>query len=98
MKTTIRRLLLTTAACLLFGHVSAFAEGPITEVSQLNDPKMTIGVDQGSVVEIIVKNELPEAKKAYYTDKYTGYEAVRQGKIDAFAFERLQMSLPSRAG
>ena len=98
MKTTIRRLLLTTAACLLFGHVSAFAEGPITEVSQLNDPKMTIGVDQGSVVEIIVKNELPEAKKAYYTDKYTGYEAVRQGKIDAFAFERLQMELTIEGG
>ena len=61
MKTIIRRLLLTAAACLLLGHASAFAEGPITEVSQLNDPKMTIGVDQGSVVEIIVKNELPEA-------------------------------------
>ena len=94
----IRCFLLTAAACLLFGHAAAFADGDITELSQLNSPEKIIGVDQGSAVEKVVDSGLPQATKAYYNDKYMGYEAVRQGKIDAFAYDRLQMELTIQGG
>ena len=90
--------LLAAAACLLFGHAAAFADGPVTEPSQLNNPGMIVGVDQGSAVENVVNSELPQATKVYYNDKYMGYEAVRQGKIDAFAYDRLQMEVTIQGG
>lgn len=97
-KRTISILLILAAACLLFGHAAAFADGTVTGLSQLNSPGRTVGVDQGSAVENIVRTELPQATMAYYNDKYMGYEAVRQGKIDAFAFDRLQMEITIQGG
>ena len=98
LKKTICLLLVTAAFCLLLGGTGASAEERITAPEQLNSPEMTIGVDQGSAVEKVVQDELPLAKYAYFNDKYLGYEAVAQGKIDAFAYDYLQMKLTIEGG
>ena len=98
LKKTICLLLVTAAFCLLLGGTRASAEERITAPEQLNSPEMTIGVDQGSAVEKVVQDELPLAKYAYFNDKYLGYEAVAQGKIDAFAYDYLQMKLTIEGG
>ena len=86
----MRKLLVLLAILLL---CTAPARAEITAAAQLNDPGITVGVDQGSAAERIVRELLPQAKVAYFTDKFMGYTAVAQGKIDAFAFDRVQMQL-----
>ena len=97
MKKTGLCLLLVGILCLSL-FPSAGASGTVTDASQLNSPTVTVGVDQGSAVETVVNRELPLAQKADYTEKYLGYQAVAQGKIDAFAYDRLQMELAIRGG
>ena len=97
MKKTGLCLLLISILCLSL-FPTAGASGSITDASQLNSPMMIVGVDQGSAVETAVNRELPQAQKAYYNEKYLGYQAVAQGKIDAFAYDRLQMELAIRGG
>ncbi|MBR1607827.1 MAG: transporter substrate-binding domain-containing protein, partial [Clostridia bacterium] len=81
---------------LLLCMVSAQAE--ISAAAQLNAPGITVGVDQGSAAELIVREQLPQATMAYFTDKFMGYTAVAQGKIDAFAYDRAQMELAINEG
>ncbi len=69
----------------------AWAEGEITAVAQLNAPGMTVGVDQGSAAENIVRAELPKARIEYFNDKPSAYMAVAQGKLDAFIYDYNQM-------
>ena len=91
-------LLLVLLVLGLAGTLSACGAREIGSVSQLNSAGMKVGVDQGSAAEGAVRDLLPEAECVYYTDKFLGYEAVAQGKIDAFAFDRLQMDLAIRNG
>lgn len=67
--------------------------GLITSVEQMNDPQYTIGYEEGHSAGIILLQTHPKAKLKSYGDKIVGYESVRQGKIDGFAFERLQMQM-----
>ena len=97
MKKTGLCLLLISILCLSL-FPTAGASGSITDASQLNSLTVIVGVDQGSAVETAVSRELPLAQKAYYNEKYLGYQAVAQGKIDAFAYDRLQMELAIRGG
>ncbi|MBQ9332598.1 MAG: hypothetical protein IJS11_06585, partial [Oscillospiraceae bacterium] len=97
MKKTGFCLLLISILCLSL-FPTAGASGSITDASQLNSPTVIVGVDQGSAVETAVSRELPLAQKAYYNEKYLGYQAVAQGKIDAFAYDRLQMETAVRGG
>ena len=53
----MKKLLLLTVALLLFA-VSALAD--ITAPAQLNTPGITVGVDQGSAAEEIVRELLPQ--------------------------------------
>ena len=77
---------------------SAFAENAITSLKQLNAPGITIGVGQGDIAELVLKKELPLATLSYYDDKFMGYMAVAQGKINAFAYDRRQMELSIQNG
>ena len=77
---------------------SAWAESAVTSLEQLNAPGITIGVGQGDIAELVVKNELPLATISYFDDKFMGYTAVAQGKIDAFAYDRRQMELSIKNG
>ncbi len=95
-KTVISASALIILAMLMLVMASARAE--ITAAAQLNAPGITIGVDQGSAAEKTVRELLPEAAVAYYTDKFLGYTAVAQGKIDAFVYDRAQMQLAIENG
>ena len=79
---------------LMTGLVGCNEErGLITSVEQMNDPQYTIGYEEGHSAGIILLQTHPKAKLKSYGDKIVGYESVRQGKIDGFAFERLQMQM-----
>ena len=69
-----------------------------TSVYQLNDRKYVIGYGEGSFAAHILRQELPNAKRKSYNDEITGYESVRQGKIDGYLFERTQMQLAINSG
>ena len=67
--------------------------GPITSIEQLNDPQYTIGYEEGQSAGTLLLQTHPKAKLKSFVNKIVGYESVRQGKIDGFAFERLQMQM-----
>ena len=74
---------------------SLFACGNNTDningIDDLNDSNKTIGVWTGSIAYDLVSKRLNKINIAEYTDNILGYIAVQEGKIDAFAFERVQM-------
>lgn len=76
----------------------ASAETVITSKDQLNQPVMQVGVSTGSAYALIVEKELPNAQIVYYEENTTAYEAVAQGKIDAYVFDRVQMQLAINSG
>ena len=79
---------------LMTGLVGCNEErGLIASVEQMNDPQYTIGYEEGHSAGTILLQTHPKAKLKSYGDKIVGYESVRQGKIDGFAFERLQMQM-----
>ncbi len=86
------------AACLPGAVSGAAADGEITTKEQLNRPGMRVGVSTGSGSVLIVEKELPEAEKVYYDDTAAAYEAVAQGKLDAFVYDRIQMQLAIDSG
>ena len=83
---------------LILAICCALAGAEVSALSQLNTPGMTVGVDQGSAAEQIVRRELPDATIAYYSDKPSAYLAVAQGKLDAFAFDYNQMRIAIESG
>ena len=76
----------------------ARAETVITSKDQLNRPGMKVGVSTGSASALIVEKELPNAQIVYFEENATAYEAVAQGKIDAYVFDRVQMQLAINSG
>ncbi len=69
----------------------------ITSAEQLNDPSYTVGVGIGDACELSVKKDLPKATiKCINTPE--AYAAVQQGKIDAYAFDYMQMSMAINNG
>ena len=93
-----KRMLCFLLLFLLLWAGTACAESVITSLEQLNATGITIGVSQGSIAELVLKRELPLAEVNYFTDKFMGYTAVAQGKIDAFAYDRRQMELSIENG
>ena len=63
----------------------------------LTEPGVRVGVSTGSIQEQVVKDLYPEAK-IYYIEKFSGYEALAQGKIDAYVYDRKQMELALENG
>ena len=76
----------------------ACAEATITEKDQLNQSGMKVGVGTGSASVLIAENELPNAELVFLDDNATAYEAVAQGKLDAYIYERSQMQLAIDTG
>ena len=73
---------------LPFGVMAAGNDGEI----DLSKKGTRIGVGNGTVQELLVMKEFPEAELLYY-DKLNGYAAVAQGKIDAYIYDKKQMEL-----
>ena len=95
----MRRLAtLVLLAMLLMLSQRALADGQITSKEQLNQPGIRIGISTGDVAEKTLQQELPQATVLYFDDKFLGYEAVAQGKIDAFAYDQRQMRMSIEAG
>ncbi len=68
------------------------------KAEDFNAAGVKIGVETGSTAMFAVEKLLPNAQMQQFTDKYSGYLAVKDGKIDAFAFERRQMEYAIKNG
>ena len=76
-----------------------YADGEfITSKEQLNKPGMKIGVSTGSATMLIAEKELSDAKIEYFDSAVTAYEAVANGSIQAFVYDKRQMELAIREG
>lgn len=76
----------------------AAADGTITSREQLNRKGMKIGVGTGSASAEIAEKEFTNAEIVYFTENVSAYEAVAQGKADAYVFERAQIQLALDSG
>lgn len=70
----------------------------IESLAELNQSDRSVGYYEGQSVAYALPQVLPKAKKLSFNDPVTGYEAVYQGKLDGFAFERLQMEQAIESG
>lgn len=69
----------------------------IRSKDDLNNSDILLGVGQGGAAEQIAEKELPNARLMYYSNT-DGYQAVIQGKVDAFVFDRKQMEYAMENG
>ncbi len=92
-------LIVLTAFLVFAGHEHTHASDgkAITSKEQLNHENIRIGVGQGGYAEQVVGKELPKARRVFlvHTD---GYQAVAEGKVDAFIFERYALELAIKSG
>ena len=94
---------LATAAALavcvpVWPGARAAADEVITSREQLNQAGMKIGVGTGSASAEIAEKEFTNAEIVYFTENVSAYEAVAQGKADAYVFERAQIQLAIDSG
>ena len=64
----------------------------VTSIQQLNNPAYSVGVSENGAPFDAVKRDLPNAKRVY-VDMMQGYEGIRKGKFDAYAYDRMQMNI-----
>ena len=84
-------LLLLLALLIVFITGNTLGETVITVKEQLNQPGMKVAVSTGSASMLIAEKEFPQAEIVYYEENTIAYEAVAQGKVDAYVFDRDQM-------
>ena len=82
---------------LFFLPASIPAYGGEDQFAFLSEPGVRIGVSNGSVQEQLVRKLYPGAE-IYIMEKFSGYEALAQGKIDAYVYDRKQMELALENG
>ncbi len=63
----------------------------------LSAPGLRIGVESGSVQALLLEKLYPNAELYYFT-KMDGYNAVSQGKIDCFVYDKKQMEIAAAKG
>lgn len=90
-------LLLSLFFAALPLHSVRASDRIITSKEQLNDENVRIGVGEGGYAEQVVEKELPRAQRVYLSNN-DGYQAVSQGKVDAFIFERPALELAVKGG
>ena len=100
MRKRIRAVLCTLAVFLLclLSACGTNDSDEITAIDQLNSSKCIIGVSTGSAEDRLVARELPNAQIKYMKDAVSAYESVRQGKLDAFVYDKLGMEAALWAG
>lgn len=79
------------SAIFLTGCAKSNEKTEITSASQLNSSAYTIGVPEGAAAVRAVENDCPEAALKYYSRDADAYLAVQQGRIAAFAYDRVMM-------
>ncbi len=93
-----RKLIFLCLLLVLLCGCSSSQQQHITTTIQLNDKAYKVGTAEGSASMFAVEEYLPEAQMQLFTDNVTGYTAVRQGKIDAFAYDRIIMEFAIAGG
>ena len=88
-------LALTFGGCT--GNSEKKQKQPITSIQQLNNPGYTITVSAAGAFLEAVQRDIPNAKRIYL-DGQPAYDAVRMGKVDAYAFDRVQMEIAIAEG
>ncbi len=78
-------LTVLTLVCLMAG--CGEKDDVITTLADLDQPGRTVGVAMGSSGDAIVTETFHNVTINRYSDSATGYLAVQQGKLDAFAFD-----------
>ena len=89
--------LLALALCAA-GCGGAGSGSAVTSVRDLNAAGKRIGVSSGTPDDKVVAAVMPLAKIVYEKDAYAAYMAVAQGKLDAFAYDRLNMEVAIKNG
>ncbi len=70
----------------------------ISSEKDLHHEGVIIGAGVGTEALIQVEKCIPEAEAAPFTSEVTGYEALKQGKIDAYVYERSQLEFAMANG
>ena len=91
-------LILTGLLLLCLCGCSARTERAVTTIEQLNDKSYTIGVDEGSAGMFAVEQYLPEAEIRFFSNHVTGFAAVQQGELDAYAYDRIMIDFAIAGG
>ena len=90
-KTLKRFTAIIIAVMIITAMLSSCRKNPVvSSIDELNSDQYSIGVGIG---EAKVKKYLPNAKVVEFADTFSGYMAVAQGKLDAYAFDRIQLEL-----
>ena len=92
-----KSIIILIILCILTG-CGKKEQKEITSVWQLDDSRYTIGYGEGHSAYYVMKEFLPNAKLHSYPDHITGFEAVKTGKIDGYAFERRLLELAIKEG
>ena len=90
-------LMLGSAVFFLSACGSESEEG-ITSFEQLNQAGIKIGVATDTNEFSIVEEEFPKAEVVYTKDLMLGLESVAQGKLDAYAGNKLNLKLAIKNG
>lgn len=93
LKRYIKMLLGTMllSAIFLSGCAKSDKKTEIASATWLNSNAYIIGVPEGTDAIIAVESDCPKAGVKYYSRDVDAYLAVQQGRIDAFAFDRVMM-------
>ncbi|MBQ8590945.1 MAG: transporter substrate-binding domain-containing protein, partial [Firmicutes bacterium] len=83
---------------ILLASCSKAEMSEITSMEQLNDKAYSVGVGEGAAGMFAVEEHLPEAEMLLYSSNVTGYAAVQQGKLDAYAYDRIMMEFAIAGG
>ena len=83
--------LIALALSLLSGCGETKEAAAITRLEQLGEPGRKIGVASDTAEDRLVAQMFPEAQIEYFKDEITAYTAVRQGKVDAYVYNRTSM-------
>ena len=93
----IVKFLLFTLLALCFS-VNVYARTPITSKEELNQPDMKVGVMTGTAAMFSMEKQLPEAEEVFMDSLPTAIESVKQGKIDAMVYDRMQLEYAIKSG
>lgn len=86
------------AIILFLNGVCYCSTSEITSISQLNNPRYTVGTDTGGPVNQNVREYLPEAKLLTFDSFLSEYTALQSRKVDAFACNETEFLAAKRNG
>ncbi len=93
-----QKLIFLCLILILLCGCSSNGQQTITSIDELNDKDCVVGAAEGGASMFAVEEFLPEANMQLFSDNVTAYTAVQQGKLDAFAYDRIMMEFAIAGG